>query len=253
MSPSLLAWRAVPLPLRRAVPLALLLSLSCAPRTARAAPPGAELMARLMVHAARFEAMRTHASYALVGKMERLDGDGQPSGVKEMTARVEADGTRARLDVVRYTEDGEDKTVDARDKAREADAEPAAEKEKNVIRMPFLAAEQGRYVFDQVAVDGADPARIRIAFVPRVAAENAIEGSAWIDTRTATVLSAGFKISKPGTFVDYVHVTVEFGAPTALGPAVSRVTVEGKGGILFLRKRFRGAATLSDYRISPAP
>jgi hypothetical protein len=185
--------------------------------------------------------------------MERLDGDGQPSGVKEMTARVEADGTRARLDVVRYTEDGEDKTRDARDKAREADAEPAAEKEKTVIRMPFLAAEQGRYVFDQVAVDGADPARIRIAFVPRVAAENAIEGSAWVDTRTATVLSAGFKISKPGTFVDYVRVTVEFGAPTVLGPAVSRVTVEGKGGILFLRKRFRGAATLSDYRISPAP
>ena len=231
----------------------LALSVVSLPRAAGAQTPDADLMKRLAVHASHFESMRTRASYAIEGHMENVDGDGNANSIKEVKAHIDADGTTAKVTVERYTEDGEDKTGDAREKARESDSEPAAEKEKTIIRMPFLAAEQGRYLFDQVAVDGADPARIRIAFVPRVAAENAIEGSAWIDTRTATVLSAGFKISKTGTFVDYVHVTVEFGAPTALGPAVSRVTVEGKGGILFLRKRFRGAVTLSDYRISPAP
>ncbi len=226
-------------------------TLAPAPRDASADTQVDALLARLAVHAANFETMRTSASYAIVGHVERIDGDGKPDNVKEMTARVEADGTRARLDVLRYLEDGEDKTSEARTKAREADAEPKEEKERKTIRMPFLVTEQRRYAFEQVEVDRADPARVRIAFVPRERAENAIEGSAWVDTRSGTVISAGFKMSKTAMFVDYVNVTVEFGATTPLGPAVSKVTMEGKGGILFLRKRFRGVATLTDYRCLP--
>jgi hypothetical protein len=216
----------MPLSRRRIVrtllaPAACLALVAVAPRSADAAPPPPELMARLTVHAAHYEVMRTSASYAMVGTLERVDGEGKVTGLKEMSARVEADGKRARLDIVRYVEDGKDKTTDAREKARESDAEPTEDKEKRAIRMPFLA-------------------------------DNAIVGSAWVDTRTATVLTAGFKVSKPETFVDYVHVTVEFGAQTPLGPAVSKVTVDGRGGFLFIRKRFRGAATFSDYRIVPA-
>jgi hypothetical protein len=196
-----------------------------------------------------------HASYAIDGRVENVDGDGKATGSKEMSARMAADGHDAQLDVIRYVEDGEDKTDEARKKASEDRAKKKKEREKNSdkhdLRMPFHAAEQARYTFDQVEADKADPSRVRITFVPKAPAEDAIEGSAWVDMRAGTVISAGFKLSKTDTFVDYVNFTVEFGAPTPLGPAVSHVTVEGKGGVLFFRKRFRGAATLSDYRIIP--
>ena len=72
-----------------------------------------------------------------------------------------------------------------------------------------------------------------------------------MDSRTGSLISAGFKLSKTSMFVDYVHFTVEFGETTALGPAVSKIHVEGQGGILFFRKRFRGTARVSDYAFVP--
>ena len=219
------------------------------PRLALAEAPSPELMARLAQHAANFETMRTHASYAIDGRMEAVDGDGHPNSVKEMKARVAADGNGALFNVLRYVEDGEDKTEEARKKAHEENTKK--KEDKHDLKMPFLAGEQPRYTFNQLECDKADASRVRIAFVPKVRAEDAIEGSAWVDTRTGTVISAGFKLSKTSTFVDYVNFTVEFGAPTALGPAVSKVTVEGTGGVVFFRKRFRGTALLTDYKIIP--
>ena len=122
---------------------------------------------------------------------------------------------------------------------------------RRVKSFPVLIEEQPRYVFDLVEVDRVDPSRVRIAFAPKVKEDDTIEGSAWVDTKTGTLLSAGFKLSKTSMFIDHVNVTVEFGAPTALGPAPSRVVVDGEGGVLFFRKHFRGSATISQYRITP--
>jgi hypothetical protein len=227
--------------------LALIPSMA---RTARAEAPAPELLARLARHAEAFEAMRLRASFAIDGRLERLDGDGKVDGVKEMKARIDADGKKARFIVVKYVEDGEDKTDDARRDARER--ETKKDPDDKPIRMPFLAAEQPRYTFDVVERDRADPARVRITFTPRTPEKDTIEGSAWVDERTARVLSAGFKLSRPGTFVDFVKVTLRFEADTTLGPAVSTLSFEGSGGVLFIRKRFRGSATFSDYRIAPS-
>jgi hypothetical protein len=218
---------------------------------ALAAPPSAELLDRMAAYAASFEAMRNRASFAVDGRMETLDRAGHSGDVKELKARVEGDGKDTRLLVLKYTEDGEDKTADAEKKARDRAAERKAHPDKKRLRIPILASEQPRYVFDQVETDGADSNRVRIAFVPKVPADDTIEGSAWIDTRTGAPISAGFKISKTPMFVDYLHFTVEFGAQTGLGAAVSKVEVDGDGGVLFFRKRFHGTATLSDYRIVP--
>ncbi len=222
-----------------------------APRVASAAIPAPDLMARLAAYGAGFEALRTHASYSIDGRMETLDGDGKANSVKQMRARVEADGINVTFIVDRYIEDGEDKTADAQKQAIKRAQEHKSDPDRKRFRIPVLADEQPRYAFDQVEVDRRDPAVVRIAFVPRVPKEDTIEGSAWVDSRTGALISAGFKISKPPVFVDYVHVTLEFGAPTALGPAVSRVTADGNGGLLFFRKRFHVAATLSDYRLAP--
>jgi hypothetical protein len=220
-------------------------------KPASAAVPSPDLMAKLASYGAGFEAMRTHASYTIEGRMEVLDGDGKADSIKQMKARVEANGIDVKFVVVRYVEDGEDKTADAQKKALKKAQERKAERDQKRFRIPVLADEQPLYVFDQVEVDGHDPAVVRITFAPKVPRDDTIEGSAWVDSRTGTLISAGFKISKPPVFVDYVHVQLEFGASTALGPAVSKVVADGKGGILFFRKRFHVAATLSDYHLAP--
>ncbi len=219
---------------------------------ARAQPPSTELMARLADHAARYIGLRKRASYSIDGRMEFLDGDGKPNSVKELVARVEADGTDSHFVVVRYAEDGEDKTADAQKDARKRAQERKSKKDDNKrLPIPILAEEQGRYVFDQIETDPADPTRVRIAFVPKDPADDTIEGSAWVDTVHADLISVGFKVSRPPMFVDAIHVTLEFGAQTPFGPAVSRVVADGDGGFLFFRKRFHAAATLSNYRFAP--
>lgn len=218
---------------------------------ASAAAPAPELMGRLSAYASHYEAMRYRASYAIAGRLERVDGDGNADSVKEMSARIVADGKDAHMSVLRYVEDGEDKTAEAREKALEREGKPKEERAKNEIKMPFEAAQQARYTFDQIKVDGADPTRVLIGFVPKTRDENMIEGTAWVDAREGTLISAGFRMTKTSFFVDYVNITVEFGAPTSLGPAISKVTMEGKGGVLFLKKRFRANATLSSYTVCP--
>ncbi len=218
------------------------------PPAAAASPPSPDLMVLLADYAARLDSMRTHASYRFEGELSTLDRAGEPDSVKAMKARVDGDGKTARLTVIQYTEDGEDKTSDAQKKAREREAR---KKEKAQIRIPMLASEQPRYVFDQLESDPTDPSRVKISFSPRTPQDDTIEGSAWVDARTGSLISAGFKLSKTSMFVDYVHFTVEFGEATALGPAVSKIHVEGQGGLLFFRKRFRGTARVSDYSLLP--
>ncbi|HLK35550.1 MAG TPA: hypothetical protein VKU41_02275 [Polyangiaceae bacterium] len=229
---------------------AALAAATAVPRAAGAQPPAQDLMARLATYAAHFETLRTQATYSLEGRLETLDRGGRADSVKDMRARIEPDdGTRVKVVVLKYTEDGEDKTDDARRKARERASRPKSDKKP--VRMPLLAQEQSRYVFDEVEVDRADPSRVRIAFAPKVPEEDTIEGSAWVDAKAGTLISAGFRLTKTPLFVDYVNFTVKFGEPTALGPAVSTVLVEGKGGLPFFQKRFRAQATLSDYRLAP--
>jgi hypothetical protein len=221
-------------------------------RPAYAQPPTPELLQHLAGQANTFEAMRAHASYLLHAELDRLDGDGHADNVKRMEARVEGDGKDQHVVILRFTDDGEDTTVEERKKQHEKEEDAKkGKKDPHLLKNPFLAEQQGRYVFDVAETDRADPSRVRVTFVPKEPADDTMEGSLWVDAKTGRPFSAGFKVSKPGMFIDYLHVTMELGADTPMGPAVSRMTVEGKGGILFLRKHFRGTATLTDYRITP--
>lgn len=229
-----------------------LLAAAFGAASANAQPPSPELMAKLADFARKFEYERTHASFDVAGRLDTLDGDGKPDGTKELWGRVEADGKDTHLTVKRYLEDGKDKTEDAQKEAREAGEKSKEKRDKNKqLKMPIRAEEQGRYVFDQVETDTRDPSRVRITFVPVQRADDTVEGSAWVNAETGAPISAGFKLSRTPMFVDYVHFTVEFGADTRLGPAVSKVLVDGQGGILFFRKHFRATATLSGYTIVP--
>jgi hypothetical protein len=215
---------------------------------ARAEPPPAELMKKLADQAVGFETMRTHACYTISGELDEKDSDGKTTSVKTGSARVEADGHATHIVVLRYTEDGKDQTADAQKKARDADAKRAKRTNDERFHMPFLEQEQGKYVFDIVETE---PTRERVTFVPKEPTEHTIEGSLWVDSATGRILSAGFKVSRTPMFVDFIHFTAEFGADTVLGPAVTKLTIDGGGGILFFHKHFVATATLSDYRIAP--
>lgn len=213
-----------------------------------AEPPPPVLMAKLADQAVGFETMRTHACYTISGELDEKDGDGKTTSVKTGSARVEADGRVTHVVVLRYAEDGKDQTADAQKKARDADAKRAKRTNDERFHMPFLEQERDKYVFDIVETE---PTRERVTFVPKQPTEHTIEGSLWVDAATGRILSAGFKVSRTPMFVDFIHFTAEFGADTVLGPAVTKLTIDGGGGILFFHKHFVAVATLSDYRIAP--
>jgi hypothetical protein len=234
-------------------PLLSLATVALAPRIARAAPPSPDLMARLAARAVAMEELRTRATFAMEGHVETLDGDGKVVKVKTSSARVvkEEGDKRPHTVVLKATEDGKDSTEDERKEVRERESKSEEDRTKEHLDIPFMAEAQPKYVFDQVETDPSDPSRVRIAFKPKQADSHSIEGSAWVNATDAQFLSAGFKVCKPGALVEFVHVTIELGAKTELGPAVSKVSFEGKGGFLFIRKHFRGTEILSDYRLAP--
>lgn len=235
--------------MRRAFSFAMLsLALTSSSRALADDATLAPLLTRLAEKSALFEAMFKKASFTLTGHMEDLDGDGAISARKDGVAKIKNDGTSPpKVEIVRYAEDGVDKTDEARKKSEERAKERKPRKPDEEVHMPFLQSEQAKYAFRLGEADARDPARVRVYFDAKKPAENAFNGSAWVDTRTGDVLTMGVAPSKTGAFVDYLRVTLEFGASTPQGAAISKLTFEGGGGFLFFHKRFRGTLLLTDY------
>ncbi|MBX3213862.1 MAG: hypothetical protein KF850_17620 [Labilithrix sp.] len=244
------------------VPVALAVSLVAVPDMVRAddasppsaapAPPLGPLLSRLARHAQQFEEMKRRGSFTLSGKMEELDRSGHVDGTKEMVVRVTATPAERVTEVVRYLEDGADKTAEARKKAekRRADRRSGKAEKARDLHLPFLASEQPRYRFSFAERDPNDASRVRVAFEPLVAAENAFKGSAWVDEAAGEVLTMGLSPTKNPTFVDHVDVTLRFDLATPLGRAPSSITFDARGGFLVIRKHYRGSATITEPRLA---
>jgi hypothetical protein len=234
-------------------PLALatlcVLGLLVAAGPAMADPPSPELMGRLAAFGAHFETLRSRASYTVEGRVETLGDDGRADSIKAVKARVVPEGTNMRITVLSYVEDGQNKTEEAQKNALESAKKHKSEQSKKTFRIPLLAEEQPRYVFNVVEVDRIDESRVRVGFVPKERSDDTIEGSAWVDARSGELISAAFKLSKTPMFVSYVHFTVTFEARTALGPAISSILVDSEAGLPLFRKHYRARATLSDYQL----
>ena len=238
--------------------LAFALAFVAVPRTSAAKAPVAAdaesptpLLGRLAHHAAQFEEMKRRGSFTLRGYVEELDGDGHVDGTKEMVVRVTATPSERLTEVVKYLEDGADKTAEARKRAEKRRGERRRGKGDKArdLRLPFLASEQARYVFRLVERDIGNPSHVRVAFSPRVPAEDAVKGSAWVDEAAGEILTMGFSLSKNPTFIEHVDVTMRFDLATPLGRAPSSVTFAARGGFLFLRKHYRGTASITDAHL----
>jgi len=232
--------------------LALAMGIWLPSRTAEAEGDTlAALLPKLSAWSARFEAMLDRATFTMSGHTEEVDGDGHASDRKEGVFRINARGPRAHVEVIRYTEDGEDKTAKAREKVKK-DEKDRANKPRDpdeILHMPFLASQLAKYDFRIGETDPRTPTRVRVYFTAKERAKNLGIGSAWVDVRTGDVLSMGVSPSKTSMFVDTLNVTLEFGESTPMGPGMSRVTFDARGGFLFFRKRVRGVALVSNYDV----
>ncbi len=241
-----------PLP-RRFVVVAIAAAALCgglaSSRTAAAAPPDADLLARLAQNEQEIEATTRHASYRAEEVVEQLDGDGKVSSTKTTRFRVESDGKAVHHVIETAVEDGKDVTAKEQDDARKKEAEHASKKKDDTV-WPFAPGSQAKYTYDQLPPDPARPGYVQIAFTPKSPDSHSFEGKVWVDPANAKIMSASVRLSKPPMLVDWVHFTAEFGT-TPAGPAMSHLTFEGAGGLLFLRKHFRGHLSTSDWRAAP--
>jgi hypothetical protein len=196
----------------------------------------------------RFEQMKRRGSYTLSGKVEELDRSGHVDGTKEMVVRVIATPAERKTEIVRYLEDGADKTDEARKKAEKRRSENADKKgaAKNDFHLPFLPSEQPKYVF---SIAERDASRIRVTFRPLVPAETSFKGSAWVDEASGEVMTVGFSPSKNKTFVDHIDITMRFDHQTPLGRAPSSFAFDAKGSFLVIKKHYRGGGTITDPKL----
>jgi hypothetical protein len=232
----------------RLLAAAAVLGLAATSRTTLASPPDPDLLARLAQNEQAIEATVRRASYKGEEVVEQVDGDGKVSSTKTTRYRVESDGTTPHRIIDSAVEDGKDVTAAEQTKVRDKEAERAKKHEEPV--WPFAPGSQAKYTYDQLAADPARPGYVEIAFVPKSPDSHSFEGKVWVDASNARILTASVRLSKPPMLVDWVHFTVEFGA-TPAGPALSHLTFEGAGGLLFVHKHFRGHVNMSDWRAAP--
>jgi hypothetical protein len=211
----------------------------------------AVVLPKLATSAIRAEAVLRRGTYTISGHIESVGRSGGVSETKDGVFRVVSDALGPKVEVVSYLEDGADKTDEARKKAEDKAKERATKRREpdEEWHVPFLASQQPKYDFRIEEQDARDPARVKIGFSPKQPGQSLFSGSAWVDTRTGAFLSADFEPSKNPAFVDYVRVHVELGESTPIGPAVSKLSFEAGGGVLFLRKRVRGTAVVSGYQL----
>ena len=217
---------------------------------AAGAPALGPLLVKLGEHGARIEEMKKRGSYTLSGHVERLDGDGEIDSWKDLVLRVTATGDPTpKSEIVKYVEDGEDKTAEAKEKALGRSAKKKVDK-KREFKVPFLPSEQPKYDFRVLGRDTRYPGRVKLGFQAKKPDEDTWNGTAWVNEADGEVESLGLSFSKLPAFVDQADATLVFGNRTPLGRAPSEMQFEAKGGFLFVHRHYRGHARLTDATLA---
>lgn len=230
-------------------------ALASAPAWAQRDVPGVTdpavsetLLGRLELHAEGLHQMEKRGSFLLSGKMDELGGNGSVSGTKELVVKVTARPTARVTEILKYLEDGVDKTEEARAKQKRREAEPDDPKKR--FMLPFSRLAKDRYRFELAERNLKNPSRVRVRFIPLERAENTYTGSAWVDQERGEILTMILSPTKTPMFVDKIELSVVFENQTSLGRAPSEISFEARGSLLFFKKRYRGSATLTETEIS---
>lgn len=199
------------------------------------------------------EKLLENHSHTTATRAEELDKKGKVESVTESVERVTLRGGRPEREILRYVRDGRDDTASEKKKRAGVKAGPPGKERSMRIGMksPFEPGELDKHRFTLVGPDPVDPNRVTIRFEPKEkpSPETSV-GEAVVDAATGAVIRLRFRPADNPKFVDRLDVQMEYGAATPEGPALSRVTVDGAGGILFVKKRMKMTVTLSDYEFA---
>jgi hypothetical protein len=206
---------------------------------ALATAPSPELLKKLAEHDARTDDADKAGAVTMTSTSEELDSDG-----KVVHTRVRVIRTGKTDELISATDDGKDVTAEKKKKFEERARE---HKEELKLDSPFAGKVQDKYVFGDLGPDKADPSLTRISFAPKEGkSEEVAIGEATVDAATGEPVRFQLRPSELPRFADHVLVRIELGAKSGVGRRVSKVSVEGDGGLLFIKKRFR-ATTVYAY------
>lgn len=197
-----------------------------------AAAPDATLMQRLAQHAERMDTFTRNAAFTVDVVAEEFDADGKATKTTRSSMRVtRRDGKESRK-LTKYEENGVDLTEKKRSEIEKAESKP--------VHSPFLPSEQTKYRF--TLLDAKDE-HLRIGIEPAGKKDpELITGEAKVDPVRGEVRFVTMAPSKLPAFVDALTLTGTFDERS-----MTKLTIKGVGGFLFIKKRFGVVTIFRDY------
>ncbi len=185
---------------------------------------------------------------------EERDGKGRVTFSRERVQRMAQQEGKQASELVLWRENGKDVTAEQRAEAQKRSTEGAGDK-LSAFELPFTPENQPRHRFSVVGPDAQDPRKLRLRFEPAGARDpQVLRGEALVDPESGHVLQLRFQPSKyPSMLIDRLDVEMDFRTHPEVGAVVSRLVVDGEGGLLFFKKRGRSTVTFSDVVFKPTP
>ncbi len=229
--------------------------LALAAASANGTPDLGELLRRLADREARVSALLKNSAVTATTRAEQDDSAGKPISMVESVVRSHRNNGNTQRELIRYIEDGKDRTDEEREKRKNESA--SDEKRRNSFRVdssPFAANEQPKYRFTLLGTDG-DANRIRIRFEPKEpGADKVFIGEGVVDVAGGALLGMRLRPAHLPMFVHRLDVQVKFDAPTPAGATLSEIRIDGEGSLIgaLFRRQFRMTTTFSDYAFEDA-
>lgn len=219
---------------------------------AAAAAPDPALLDRVAERSKAIEAYSKEASLKVTVVSDELDAEGTPTRHSEFALQITRSGGEPKRTLLSATEDGKDVT-----EAKRAELEAPPKRNNDGGKghgsmsqaSPFHPDHRAKYAFATLPPAPAAPGLLRVAFQPAgEKSDKLMIGDATIDPETGDLVRMSMRPSKNPSFVDHLFLELEFDAVTPAGRALSKIAMKGRGGFLFVKKRFAVVTTFSDYR-----
>jgi len=181
-------------------------------------------------------------SYREVVTVEQLDKQGAPVAREIRTMESWQKGKKIQR-----------KLVELRKELKPLDKvfahRPEEEKEQPVLPGPFHPSEQPGYQFILKPENGQ---RATVEIRPIKKAKEKVRGVATVDLSSSRVTALELSPSELPTFLSSLKMQIELGS-TACGEWARSFVMEGEGGFLFFKKRFRMRATYASHAPMQGP
>jgi hypothetical protein len=254
----------------RILPALLLLVLVTAPARAgapEAAPagtaPASQDLPTLLEHIGRntpgmgYLVKERLQAMTVTSRTEERDGDGRVTHTYERVRRMSEQGGKQTSELVRAVDDGQDVTARRREEAhqRAADQKDGEKGDDKGLsfELPFTKENQARHRFTVLGPDAQDGRLLRVGFEPAGERDpQVMVGEALVDAQSGQVRQLRFRPSKfPSLLIDRLDVQMDFREQPGVGAVVSRLVVDGEGGVLFFKKRGRSTVSFTDVVFKP--